>query len=178
MILEDIISMAVIYKIWSEKGDKVYIGSTTRPLEKRWSQHISDINKTKSKILFDEYGKDYCKIEEIEKVDISGRVSRERYWIETYDATVINKILPGQKRPEWYEKNKDCLREYRKDWYEKNKAVIIDKVKQKSYIETLCECGLVIRQGYLSVHKTTKKHQNLLNQVRLSLSVEALVEEN
>lgn len=64
-------SKSKLYEIYSNKGDKIYLGATTLPLTKRLKKHI---NKYKSeyeiccsvKELFDEYGYENCKIRLIE----------------------------------------------------------------------------------------------------------------
>lgn len=45
--------MATIYKIWSEKGEKVYIGSTTQRILQRWPSHKTPSNSASSKELID-----------------------------------------------------------------------------------------------------------------------------
>ena len=131
--------MVTIYKIWSEKGDKVYIGSTT-DLKERWRHHRDRV-KTNSRILFDEYGKENCKIEAIEEVKEEQLNERERYWIEFYGDKVVNKQLPGRTYSEYY--------------YQKRKVDLSEKVT--------CECGKIIQRGSLYLHRTRKKHLSLLS---------------
>jgi hypothetical protein len=57
-----------VYKISTDKSDKVYIGSTTQPLNKRFSQHKSDFKANAKKCCVSkellELGE--CKIEALE----------------------------------------------------------------------------------------------------------------
>jgi hypothetical protein len=85
-------SKGKIYKITSAQTDKVYIGSTTTKLIKRFSQHKNILSKCSSKELF-QY--DDTKIELIEDFPCnSGRqlTEREIYHINN-TANCINKVV-------------------------------------------------------------------------------------
>jgi hypothetical protein len=143
----------IIYKISSDKGPKVYYGSTTQTLESRFSQHCSEYKLSRvrcsSSVLFEEYGIDNCIVEKVEEVAIQLLLERERYWIES-DANSVNKNRPwvseeeqkeddreryeqnkehrNQLSREWYEKNKEHANQLSREWYEKNK----DQIKERS----------------------------------------------
>ena len=51
------------YSITSELGNMVYAGSTERTLNERYIEHKRPTNKSMSKMLFDTYGFENCKIE-------------------------------------------------------------------------------------------------------------------
>jgi hypothetical protein len=141
----------MIYKFYiikSDKGDKVYIGSTTQELKKRWRHHKSDKKVCTSSILFEEYGKDNCIIElicEIEFETIQEARKEEGRLIREAGDNAVNKVIPGRSQKEyhnkWYEKNKVAkIKEYRtnnkekisarrKIAYEKNKEIILAKAK-------------------------------------------------
>jgi hypothetical protein len=140
--------MATIYKITSTAGDKVYIGSTTRSLGKRWWKHKADRNhKTcTSKILFSEYGIDTCSMEEIEKVDLDKRYERERFWIEN-TPNVVNRFIPGR-----------TLAEIRKAYYLAN----FDKIKAHKTERISCPtCGKNLARASLASHN--KLHLSKVN---------------
>lgn len=84
--------MGYIYKVTNKINAKVYIGQTSRTIEERWREHITDAygRDKESRFAFHrailKYGKDAFLVEEIEECDSSELDARERYWIEYYDA--------------------------------------------------------------------------------------------
>ena len=88
-----------IYKIYSDLGDKVYIGCTTKQyLSQRMAKHKYDYTYYKKKredtgfafvysyLLFDDYGVDNCKIELLEAYpcnSIDEIRQREAHYIQT-----------------------------------------------------------------------------------------------
>lgn len=77
----------LIYKIINLVNDKVYIGKTTKTLEKRFYEHCYQYKtKTKIKNAITKYGKDNFKIEEIECCDNSISNEREIFYINYYDS--------------------------------------------------------------------------------------------
>ena len=68
-----------------------------------------------------------------------------------------NKIIEYKKQ--YYEENKDKISEYNKQYREKH----IDNTKQysgKNNEKITCECGSIISNHNIIVHKKTKKHIN------------------
>lgn len=120
-------SIGFVYKIISSIGDKVYIGSTTQGLNKRYSNHKNKYkNPTKytytSFLLFDEYGIDTCSIHMIETVEFKEKDElfiRERYWIDNTD-NCVNKSKPNYTKEE-KDESKEKEKERKKKWYEENK---------------------------------------------------------
>jgi hypothetical protein len=150
--------MTTIYKITSTAGEKVYIGSTIRPLAERWSKHKADHKvrqqyRCTSQILFDEYGVDSCSIEEIEKVDLDKRYERERFWIENTE-NCVNHNIPGRR----------TRAEYNKAYYlsnlDKAKAFYLEnsaKIKAYKTERIACPtCGKNLARGCLTRHN--KRH--------------------
>ena len=91
-----------IYKLTSSNGDLVYIGSTTKTLQQRLSQHQSNYKRWKvekyhfvtSFKVFDDG--DDAVIELLEKYPCDSRKElelQERYYIES------NKCVKGNQRP-------------------------------------------------------------------------------
>ena len=79
--------MSYIYKITNTVNGKVYVGNTSRSIEKRWHEHCSDAKRDRSKhrplyAAINKYGIEKFKIEAIEECDMSIAPERERYWIE------------------------------------------------------------------------------------------------
>jgi hypothetical protein len=175
-----------VYKIVSDVGNMVYIGSTTKNyLSSRLAEHRTayktrnnGIKKGKysSYQLFDAYGPENCNIYLLELVNCDTKnelLARERHHIETIDC--INKVIPGrtqkesgkiyreankhvitEKRKISYEINKDVIIEKAKEYYEENKDVINEK-RNKKY---QCDCGSVLRFSDKARHLLSKKHIN------------------
>ncbi len=123
-----------IYKICSLKTDKIYIGSTTQPLYKRFGEHKKDRNKKntcKSNVLLNNY--DDCKIVLIENIECNNKeelIKRERYYIDLYKDIIINKYIPLQTDKEYYENNKEKINEQTKKYYETNKEKRKEQMKK------------------------------------------------
>jgi len=97
------------YRIFG--GDEEYIGSTKKTLGQRWSEHKSEYRlktaTTTSHILFEKYGVENCRIEEIETRECATpeeRKSREAELILALP-NCVNKYIPGRTMAEWYEAN-------------------------------------------------------------------------
>jgi len=126
-----------IYKLYSNQQNITYIGSTAMYyLSKRLAVHRGDYKqylKSKSgyvtsfKILECE---DY-KIELLEKypcANVDQLETRERYYIENNEC--VNKNIPTRTKAEWYEDNKDKIKEQKQKWYQDNKEHILEQVKE------------------------------------------------
>ena len=80
--------MSYIYKIINDINNKVYIGKTSRSIDKRWKKHLRDRKREKYKRrrLYSEmntYGVDHFHIEQIEETD--NPEERELYWIGYFE---------------------------------------------------------------------------------------------
>ena len=81
--------MPYIYKITNDINEKVYIGQTSRSLEKRWHEHCKDIHRrTHEKrplyAAMNKYGIEHFHLELIEECSLEDINKREQYWIEVY----------------------------------------------------------------------------------------------
>ena len=146
-----------IYKIWSPKGEKIYIGSTTeknlsrrmcghRDGYKRWKNNISK-NLTSSYFLFDEYGIENCKIELLEIIRTNTRNETNKIegkYIKELNA--VNKNKAGQTKTEYYVENRE---------------MIISNKKTK----IPCECGSICSRRNKARHLTSKIHLNYLDSI-------------
>jgi hypothetical protein len=178
---------------------EIYIGHSTN-LNKRKNEHrISCINENSKGhnrpvyiFMRENGGWDNWDVVSVEDYSCENKFQaeqRERYWIETLNAT-LNSYIPSRTQQELCEKK----RQYDKQHYEKNKEQILQKLKRcreenrenremmnekrrKERIEMMnekkrkeqsgiitCECGLIISKANLSRHKRTKNHQKYLEQ--------------
>lgn len=153
-----------IYKIVDNAYTKMYIGSTTQTLSKRFSKHKRDHkqwkNNKRSKTmvfeLFDEFGVENCKIELIEEYECENRNQLERKEGEHIkNNECVNKVIVGRTKKEYVQDNKERVDEYKKEWYEQNKNRILEK--------KICECGSTYVKCTESIHKKSKKHIKHLN---------------
>jgi adenylate kinase family enzyme len=132
-------SKSKIYKLTTPHDPElVYYGSTVNPLFKRKGTHKRKFKagtlKCKSCILF-ELGEDDVIITLVENVNCNSKeelIQRERFFIENNNC--VNKVIPGRTKKEWYEDNKEVIKEQRKEYREQNKEVI--KEQKKEYYET------------------------------------------
>jgi len=128
-----------IYKIVDIGYTKMYIGSTTQPLSKRFSKHKIDYIRWKNnkccKItaydIFEEFGFDNCKIELIEEFPCENKIQlnrKEGEYIKNNEC--VNKNIAGRTPQEWREVNKDKKKQYDHRYREANKDEILEKEKK------------------------------------------------
>jgi hypothetical protein len=94
------------------------------------SFYKSGKSKTSSKLIFDEFGVDNCKIELIEEVNCSNKdqlLKIEGKYIKENDC--VNKQIAGQTQKEYVEKNKDKIKAQKKEYADKHKD------KNREYIK-------------------------------------------
>ena len=128
-----------IYKITDIAYTKMYIGSTTQSLAKRFSLHKSKyklwqdgkFNKLTVFDLFNEFGIENCKIELIEEFPCDNRMELERKEGEHIkNSECVNKRIEGRTKKEYRQDNKEEIKEYQKQYYFDNKDKILDKIKE------------------------------------------------
>jgi len=162
-----------IYKIVSPHTDKIYIGSTT----KQYLSCRKAIHKAHYKMWKADNTNQYCSsfelydlgdveyiLLELYKCSSKDELSaRERYWIEQNINNVVNIVKrpsasreeQKQQKHEYYEKNKEHLKELHAIWKKNNK----DKIE----IKFNCVCGTKdITKHHQARHKQTDKHQTYL----------------
>jgi hypothetical protein len=123
-----------IYKIIDNAYTKMYIGSTTQQLSKRFSLHKSDYirwkNNKHNKItvfdIFEEFGVDNCKIELIEECQCENRIQllkKEGEYIQNNNC--VNRCIagrtPNEYIKEYYQANKNKCLDQSKEYYKANK---------------------------------------------------------
>ena len=119
-----------IYKITDIAYTKMYIGSTTQSLSRRFSKHKANYKvwkdgkygKSTSYDLFDEFGIENCKIELIEEYECENKSQLERKEGEHIKLNeCVNKIVAGRTPKEYREDNKEVIKQYRLENKEKHK---------------------------------------------------------
>ena len=162
-----------IYIITDTAYTKFYYGSTCEELSKRLWRHKSFYNdylkgKTYYKNLvcnlFEEFGKENCKIELIEKYPCECKeelLAREGHYIKNNDC--VNKCVACRTPQEYYQDNKDKYAEWNKEWHKNNKEKTAQRKKEYHQQQYQCECGAVLCLGSKSHHKNSKGHQDWLN---------------
>lgn len=163
-----------IYKIEAE--NEIYIGSTTSSLEKRFRYHTYQNNACVSRILFEKYGKENCKIVLLEEYPCSNRSELSKKEIEYIQKNeCINRMgkFDGTKKEyneKYYIENKERLQEYRKQRYDQDKDTQIeystkfysDNIDKLKEIKT-CECGGKYTYGHRKRHLISNKHKIFLS---------------
>lgn len=173
-----------IYKIIkndAENDDMIYIGSTCEP-DTRWQGHKNVCNNPKKKgynFKVYKYIRDNCGIEEWQmiildefEIPLKNCVERDNYekdYIIKYDATnKLNVRIAGRTGKEWFEDNKEKLKEKHKEYYENNKEKKKeysennkDKIKEYQKEKIICSnCGTLINRHSMYIHKRSNKCTN------------------
>ena len=138
-------SQGKIYKLVSSQTDKMYIGSTTKSLKERFSEHKSSYQRYNNNECNQYYSSfkllkyDDCKIELLENYNCDSKeelLFRERYYIENTENS-INENSPIkldeehiQDKKLYYLYNKEDLLNKRKVYYNLNKNIIQENIKK------------------------------------------------
>jgi len=185
-----------IYKIVDLTTDECYIGSTCEPtLARRLAGHRNDYKtylkggRTYIK-SFDIIKNENYDIQLIENFPCDSKDElhkREGYWIKTMNC--VNKMVAGQTRKEYYEANKDMIKNYHHLYYQTNKAELNGKNKKyhlehkdkmqenmKQYYNANkasialrqskkfdCECGGTYTSCHKAEHMRSIKHTTFIN---------------
>ena len=159
---------AKVYKIWSTKGDKIYIGSTCKKyLSQRMVQHRTSYKIWKntnekfitSCLIFDEYGIENCFIELIESKICFTKdevVQLENKYLRDLDCVNKNKL--GRNTSEWRIDNKEHTSNYNKEYFIKNQ----EKIKERNCKIITCVCGSIITYHERARHEKTIKHNQFV----------------
>jgi hypothetical protein len=178
----------IIYKITSPQTDKVYIGSTSNSIDKRFDQHKRGYTLYKSgkatyissyEILkFDDAIIEV--LEEGEFEDKKEMLMKERKHIEATSNNNVNKISPIKTKEEYkaffkeygkeYRKtNKESIKLYTKNYTVNNKDkrykyAMDNKEKFSNHAKEVvnCECGSSITRRNKASHNKSKRHINYI----------------
>jgi hypothetical protein len=110
-----------VYKLESDLGNEIYIGTTILKLNRRMDRHKSSyrrwtngkIDHTQSHFLFNKYGIDNVRIVLLETVNYyykSELKVRSQFYIKSLKCT--NHNIPNRTQKEWYEDNKGYYKKY------------------------------------------------------------------
>ena len=207
MALQNPYNNGKIYRIWSLNTNEIYVGSTYQELHKRMYEHRINAQTGKPYMVYHkmrELGIETFSIELIEVFPCKNRDElrqREGYWVRNLKAT-LNSVIPGRTLKEYNSENKEKLRQTKQQFYEDNKDRIKERVKEyqannriavneqkreyyeknkerfKMYRETNIEkikiresqhndceiCGGKYRTSHRAVHYRTRKHLLALEQ--------------
>ena len=187
-------SNTTIYKLCCKDLSitEIYIGHTT-DMRRRKYHHKTTCNNEKDKRYnskvytfirnnggFDNW--DMIEVERFEAIDGNDAKKKERYYIETFKAS-LNSEIPLRTKKEYYEDNiehfklyretnKEIISEKRKEYRQTHKELVAKQQQKKyennkkKYLEKIkCECGCEICKNGLIEHKQTKKHINLMSKM-------------
>lgn len=151
-----------IYKITDDENN-IYIGSTTQKyLSSRLAQHKQHTKKlqiTTNKLV----NPDTWTIQLLEKFecnDINELRTKERQYIECNEC--VNKKIPNRTFKEYYEDNKETIKNRTREYDKKRQQTEEYKQYRKEHYKEkiTCECGAIVRKGDISTHRKTNKHQS------------------
>lgn len=150
-------SKGKIYKLVSSHTESVYVGSTCRTLYQRFHSHKSDNQQGKncrSKELIQYDDVKIILIENYPTTSLYLLQEREKYWIKELNS--INFQVPNRTRQEWYQDNKELVKQ--KDHLRYTGERREKQLKKQSEI-VMCEsCNENFRRGYILRHYRTDKH--------------------
>ncbi len=157
-----------IYKIYDNTNGNIYYGSTKEIISKRIAKHRftykkyleGKFNYIKSFDILCNNDYSYCVVEEVEYENKWQLLNRERYYIENNEC--VNKTIPSRTQKQYYEDNKEIIKEYKKEYYQNN----IEIIKQKQKEKITCECGCEVKRSNLAEHRKTKKHFTYLETIQ------------
>jgi len=114
-----------IYAIWDcEDHNLIYYGSTNMIFEERMIRHKARTNKCSSKQVIERGNYEYTILETYENIDEYDLVERERWYI--LNKVCVNQVVPHRTKAEWYQDNKEKIKEY----YQDNKEKIAERHKE------------------------------------------------
>jgi len=194
-----------IYKICSNKTDKIYIGSTTQILAKRLHEHVKHYKhylKTNTKYIT---SIEIIKLEDyyivlIEECNYNNKqqlLKREGEIIKLNINNVVNMLIAGRTKEEYYNDNKEHILEYHNQYNNDNKEYILErqrqynidnkekraecdkqyrndnkeKIKERKNKPFTCVCGAIIKTDYKSQHNKTNKHINYTNTIINTITI-------
>jgi hypothetical protein len=159
-------STSYIYKLTSDKTDKIFIGSTSQNLDERLAQHKRDYkryleHKYHYVASFEFVTHKNCKIEVLHSIKSSDK-SKIRKWKQIYinlNPHCVNKHNACRCKDRvysqrYYKRNYEKILQRKVEYRKNNWSEISKRRSQK--IE--CECGLFISKSNFAKHKRTAKH--------------------
>ena len=151
----------VIYTIRS--GDNLYVGSTCNFTKRKWGHKNNLYNKNRKeynlkiyKTIRENGGEWDMKPFKIFpcKNKLEMRIEEERCRVELN--ADLNTI------PCYFERTTENLRKRERETYERNKI----RFRAKQRVKVCCECGCDVGYGNLPRHRKTKKHLELMENIK------------
>jgi len=171
-----------IYTIRAPETDKYYIGSTAQSLAKRFYDHKKNYKryqngKTYYITSYDILELEGAYIELLELYPCNSKNELERregQLIRENRENCVNKHIAGRTIKEWVEDNKKHLKEYHCEYHAANKeqrnakmreyhAANKETIKARQSEKINCECGASVSRRNIAQHRTSKKHQKLMD---------------
>jgi len=174
-----------IYSIRSHQTNEIYIGSTITTLSRRLTSHRGDLKKkndgkstncTSFKLLA--YSDYYIELIEAYPCANKNELERREGQIIRETDNCVNKFIAGRTQSEYYQDNKEALKQNRIDniehfkakdklYYENNKDVMSEKHKEwriknevKNKAKISCYCGGRYNCRSKTIHFKTPKHKD------------------
>tara|TARA_R110001592_G_C12849517_1_gene721714 strand:+ start:83 stop:646 length:564 start_codon:yes stop_codon:yes gene_type:complete len=152
-----------IYKIVDNTNTyENYYGSTTQSLRRRKNEHKKKNNACESYKIISLNNWDIILIEEYPCSSYEELREREKYYITNFPC--INKQIPNQTREEYYERNKEKIKQKTKEYNE------LHREEKKLYNQKNREhLALLMKQNYQlnkDRHRQAEKKWNQLNPER------------
>ena len=180
VLLSSVISFSLktstIYKLQCQITGKVYIGTTTRGIERAMKQNIYFFKaykrgtlKTYSSMYEVVINENYnvTVLEEVHNfandTDFLTRLKkRQKFYLEQYDEAV-NKHIPLRTGKEYYVENRDHYSQYNKNYYKANEQAISQQRRKQRSPKTNCKvCNSEVKVGSLWKHNRSKRHLTAL----------------
>jgi group I intron endonuclease len=185
-----------IYVIRNHVNEKVYVGSTTQSLSKRWGGHKANSKKRPNYLIykaFEDLGIDNFYIQLIENYPCENKEqlrSREGFHMRKLNSyeNGYNSIIAGRTEREYYENNKEKIQAYqksyreshaenlgmyRKQYYQDNKQNLNNK--QKEYLKQHEDKYKAYQKKYRESHSDDqKKYMKLWREKNSSKQAENL----
>ena len=134
-----------VYTIRSHQTDLFYIGSTCNSLSKRFNGHKTNKDTTCKEII--KYDDAYIELLEFFPCNNKDELNkREGELIRFHKNKCVNIKLEGRSTKEYYENNKEKIKEIQKEYYKNNKEQI--KERDKKYYENNKEKIYEIQREY------------------------------
>ena len=127
--------IGLFYKISNCDDDKIYVGSTTQTIQKRFQHHLYNCHKDNLKHLrvyekITALGKEKFKVDLLETVQYNDKYelyAREQFYMDELKPCLNARPAPD-KNYSHYERNKEAVLQSCKEYYQENRERIIERV--------------------------------------------------
>ena len=149
-----------VYMLTTQKNCKIYIGSTTKTLHKRFLSHKSKYRMWLDKVekdnvtAYEILAYDDCKIELIEECPCENLTElhiREAYHMKLNRDFTVNDRETGRTRKDFRADNKERLKEVNKEWRDNNPEYI--KKSNRDYYDENKEAIMEQHREYVKANK-------------------------